>query len=75
MLFILAWIPVATSLVLGVVYLYQGEARPAFKVLGVALFGAAVYLQFFSRHSLVGLVLQVVLAVGLALWWRMGRLE
>jgi len=74
MLLILAWIPAATSLVLGVVYLYQGEARPAFKVLGVAIFVAAVYLQFFSMHSLIGMLLQVGLAFGLAFWWRLGRL-
>ena len=74
MLFILAWIPVTTTLVLGGVYLYQGEARPAFKVLGIAVFVVAVYLQFFSIHSLIGLLLQVALAFGLAFWWRVGRL-
>ena len=41
MLPFLAWIPVTTSLVLGVVYLHQGDARPAAKVLGVAVFVAA----------------------------------
>ena len=74
MLLILAWIPAATSLVLGVVYLYQGEARPAFKVLGVAIFVAAVYLQFFSMHSLIGMLLRVGLAVGVAVGWWVGRL-
>jgi hypothetical protein len=73
MLPLLAWIPVTTSLVLGVVYLYQGNARPAFKILGVVVFVAAAHLQFFSRYSLIGLLLQVALVLHLAFWWRMGK--
>jgi hypothetical protein len=67
-------IPVATSLVLGVVFLYQGETRPLTKILGVAVFAVAVCLQFFTRHALAGLLLQGAIALCLAVWWRMGRL-
>ena len=74
MMFWLNLIPVTTSLVLGVVFLYQGEARPLTKILGVAVFAVAVYLQFFSRHALTGLLLQGAIAFCLAVWWRMGRL-
>jgi hypothetical protein len=71
MLSFLAWVPVGTSLILGVVCLFLGDGRPAFKILGIVVFLAAVYLQFLSRYSLVGLLLQIVLALCLALWRRM----
>ena len=70
MMIFLAWVPAGTSLILGVVYLFVGEARPILKVLGVVVFCGAVYLQFFSRHSLLGLLLQIALALHLALWRR-----
>lgn len=69
---LLVWAPAATSLILGVVYLFLGDARSAFKILGVFVFLAAVYFQFFSRYVLVGLLLQIALALYLALWHRMG---
>jgi len=65
----LVLVPVATSLILGVVYFFLGDARPASKILGTVVFLAALYLQFFSGYSLVGLLLQIALALYLA-WWR-----
>jgi hypothetical protein len=70
MLPLLAWLPAATSLILGIVYLYMGDARPVVKLVGVVVFLTAVYLQFFSPYSLFGLLLQIVLALLLALWQR-----
>lgn len=70
MLTFLVLVPVATSLILGVAYLFSGKARPVLKILGTVVFIAAVYLQFYSRHSLVGLLLQISLALCLALWRR-----
>ena len=69
---LLVWAPAATSLILGVVYLFLGDGRPALKILGAFVFLAAVYLQFFSRYVLAGLLLQIALALYLALWHRMG---
>ncbi len=71
MIDLLGWVPVITSLVLGLVYLWWGDAGPPLKILGVMVFFAAVYLQFFSRHSLVGLLLQAALALLLAMWRRL----
>jgi hypothetical protein len=66
----LALVPAATSLILGLMYLYLGEARPPLKILGTFIFVAASYLQFFSSHSLFGLLCQVGLALCLAMWQR-----
>lgn len=71
MMIVLAWAPAATSLVLGVVFLSYGEAGPAVKILGTVVFFAALYLQFFSPLPLLGLLVQVGLALCLALWRRM----
>ena len=70
MLPFLVWIPVATSLVLGLVFLFTGDGRPALKTLGIAVFVAAIYLQFFSRYALYGMLLQIALALVLAVWRR-----
>ena len=70
MLPFLAWIPVGTSLVLGVVFLVSTEGQPLPKIIGIAIFALAVYLQFFSRLTLAGLLLQIALALSLALWRR-----
>jgi len=67
---ILVLIPVGTSLVFGVVYLLLGDVRPGLKILVTLIFVFAVYLQF-SRHSPVGLVLQVGLALYLVAWQKM----
>jgi len=69
---LLFWLPAAASLILGTVYLFFGDGRPAYKALGAVVFLVAVYLQFFSRHTLGGLLLQVGLALCLALWRRLG---
>lgn len=70
MLPFLVLLPVATSLILGIVYVFHGDGPPAIKIGGTVVFGSALYLQFFSRHSLFGLLLQIALAVSLALWRR-----
>jgi hypothetical protein len=64
----LLWIPAGTSLVLGVIYVFLGDARPPVKAVGFLWFAAAVYLQFGSRWSLAGLLAQTALAVMLAFW-------
>ena len=70
MLPLLVLVPAATSLILGVVYLVAGDARIALKISGAAVFLTAVYLQFFSRYVLPGLLVQTTLALALAVWRR-----
>ena len=65
---LLFFIPVFVTLFLGVAFLFFGEASPGFKLAGVVIFAAAVYLQFFSRFALAGMLIQVALAFSLALW-------
>ena len=72
---VLAWVPVGTSLILGMMYLHLGEARFEVKFLGTLIFVAASYFQFFSSHSLAGLLLQVGLALCLAMWHRVSAIE
>jgi hypothetical protein len=64
-------IPLFVTLVLGLVFVTLGSASPAFKLFGIGVFVLAVYLQFFSRFVLAGLLIQVALAFSLALWRRM----
>jgi len=71
MLPFLVLVPLGTSLVLGIVYVMSWDTRPASKIVVGAVFVAAVYLQFFTRHSLIGLLLQVVLALYLAMWQKL----
>ena len=71
MLPFLAWIPLGTSLVLGAVFLITTDVRRLPKILGIAIFAVAVCLQFFSRFALAGLLLQIALALALALWRRL----
>ena len=68
-------IPAGTSLILGVVYVLLGDAKPALKVAGSLWFMAALYLQFESNHPLVGLFAQVALAMVLAIWKREGAIR
>ena len=68
MLPFLMMLPVATSLILGMVYVFHGDGPPATKIVGTVVFGTGLYFQFFSGHSLFGLLLQSALAVSLALW-------
>ena len=70
MLPFLSLMPVATSLILGIVYLFHGDGPPAVKIAGTVVFGTALYLQFFSSHALFGLLLQIAVALALALWRR-----
>ena len=68
---LLGWVPVLTSFVLGLLYLTMSDGAPAVKVIGSVVFLVAVYLQFFSAHMTVGLLLQVVLAFTLEMWRRL----
>ena len=65
---LLPLVPVATSLILGIIYLAAGDASLARKLSVAAVFLTAVYLQFFSLHGLAGMLLQLVLALGLVVW-------
>ena len=65
---LLPLVPVATSLILGIVYVAAGEASLARKLSVTAVFLVAVYLQFFSLRVLAGMLLQLVLALGLVVW-------
>ncbi len=71
MILLLVYIPGLVTVVLGIPFLFLSSARPAIKLAGVLVFAAAVYLQFFGRHNLAGLLIQIGLAVSLALWRRM----
>ncbi len=64
-------IPVFVTLFLGVAFLFFGSASPGIKLAGVVAFAVAVYLQFFSRFDLAGLLIQIALAFSLALWRKM----
>jgi len=66
----LALIPILVTIVLGPVFLFEGSANRGIKLIGVLVFALAAYLQFFSRFDLAGMLIQVVLALGLALWRR-----
>ena len=68
---LLFFIPVFVTLFLGVAFLFFGSAGPAIKLAGVVCFAVAVYLQFFSRFHLAGLLIQIALAFSLALWRKM----
>lgn len=72
---ILTVLPFIVSLVLWAHWFQEGGADPAWKVVVLLLALAAVHLQFFTSHWIVGLVLQVVLAIGLLLWnrWHAAR--
>jgi hypothetical protein len=72
---LLGWVPVLTSLVLGLLYLTMSDGAPAVKVIGSMVFLAAVYLQFFSASMTAGLLLQVALAFTLEIWRRLGNVS
>jgi len=65
---LLPLVPVATSLILGIVYVAAGDASLARKLTVTGVFLAAVYLQFFTLHGIAGMLLQIALALGLAVW-------
>lgn len=66
-------VPAAVSLALGIVFVVLGEARGALKGVVVVVFGLAAWLQFATRHELAGMLLQIALALYLALWMRLQR--
>ncbi len=67
---LLGFVPVLTSLVLGVIYLTTGDGSPVVKGAGVVVFALGVYLQFFSRQMLAGVLVLVCLALALEFWRR-----
>ena len=71
MMELLGYAPIFASFVLGVVYLWAGDGSPLTKVIGIAVFLTAAYLQFFSPYMVAGVLLQVVLAFTLEMWRRM----
>ena len=68
MLPLLTLVPVFASFVLGLVYMVSGEGSRAVKVLMCAVFISAAYLQFATRYTLVGFLVQASLALVLAIW-------
>lgn len=68
---LLGFVPVLASLVLGVIYLTMGDGSPALKGVGVAVFAAGVYLQFFSGQMLAGVLVLAALALTLEMWRRL----
>ena len=72
---LLFYLPVLVSLVLGIGYVAFGESRPAAKVAVIAIFGIAAALQFLTRHALAGMLLQIALALFLAVWRKLSALR
>lgn len=68
-------IPAGTSLILGLIYVFHGVARPPVKIAGSLWFMGSLYVQFGSRYPLVGLLTQTVLAMVLAIWRRADALS
>ncbi len=66
-------VPAAASLILGIVYVALGEASVARKLTVAVVFLVAVYLQFLTRHAIAGMLLQITLALGLAVWRKTDR--
>jgi len=71
-MFLLVFVPAIVTLVLGIPFLAMSETSPVLKLAGVVIFAVAVYLQFFSRFGLAGMLIQIALAISLTLWRRMG---
>jgi len=71
-MFLLVFVPVLVTLVLGIAFLAMSESSPVLKLAGPVVFAVAVYLQFFSRFSLTGMLIQIALAISLTFWRRMG---
>ena len=68
---VLGYVPIFASFVLGVLYLWAGDASTVTKVIGAVVFLTAAYLQFFSPYMVAGVLLQVALALTLEFWRRM----
>jgi hypothetical protein len=71
MMVLLGYVPVLTSLVLGILYLTMGDGTPATKTTGTIVFLVAVYLQFFSPYMVPGVLILVALALTLEMWRRL----
>jgi hypothetical protein len=72
----LAWLAAATSLVMAGMLAAAGELRVRSGVVVTGWFLVAAYCQFFSGSPVgaaAGLALQMLLAVGLTAWWRLGE--
>lgn len=67
---LLGFVPVLSSLVLGVVYLVMGDGSLVLKAFGIVVFVLAVYLQFFAGQVVAGVLVQAALALTLELWRR-----
>ena len=68
MLPLLTLVPVFASFVLVLVYMVSGEGNRAVKVLICVVFLSAAHLQFATRYTLVGFLVQATLALVLAIW-------
>lgn len=64
----LAWIPLGATLVVGTLFLADDDAKLSLKIAGIAVFGVAIFFQFFSSYGLMGLYLQIGLAICLEFW-------
>jgi hypothetical protein len=69
----LTLIPVFVTIVLGPVFVFESSASRGVKLIGASVFALAVYLQFFSRFGLAGMLIQIGLALTLALWRRLDQ--
>jgi len=71
---LIGWLPAAASVVMLAMLAAAGELRGRGGGFAVAGFVAAATCQY-AGHSqnvvVLGLVLQVLLAIGLMLWWKM----
>ena len=64
------FIPPALSLVLTVIFLFTSDSRPLVKLVVAAVYLGGLYLQFASPYRLVGLIVQIILAIGLLRWMK-----
>jgi hypothetical protein len=64
-------IPIFTSLILGVIFLFAGQARLVVKIGGALFFLMALFVQCSTPHFAIGVVMQTALAISLEMWRRM----
>jgi hypothetical protein len=64
---LLGYVPVISSLVLGLIFLWLGYGTPLSRAIGIGVFIVAGYLQFWSPYMVTGVLLQVGLAMTLEL--------
>jgi hypothetical protein len=67
---ILVLLPMLVSLVLWAHWYAQGESGPVFKFFVLGVIALAIRWQFFGGPEVVGLVVQVVIAIALLFWNR-----